>query len=114
MSYLQLEIDGIARGWKANQMTLVLLSQYTDNTNKETQDATAAYALFYAGLRANCYVKREEPDFTFEQACDWFDKLTNEQVLGIKKTFDESTDGLAKIEGGKKKLRTKKNIIKSV
>lgn len=88
MSYLQLEIGGKNRGLKFNQMTLVLLSQHTD---KDNADATAAYALFYAALRANCYVKREEPDFSFEHACDWFDKLSNDQVLQIKAAFDEVT-----------------------
>ncbi len=105
MSYLKIQIDGKDRGLKFNQMALVLLSQFTDKNNAE---ATAAYALFYAGLRANCYVKREEPDFTFEQACDWFDKLSNEDVLKIKAAFDESTNFSQDLPKEQKKSRVRK------
>lgn len=87
MSYLQIEIEGVKRGLKFNQMTLVIMSEYTDAKNEV---ASSPYALFYAALYANCYVKREEPDFDFEKACDWFDKLEKENIESLTKAFNES------------------------
>lgn len=105
MSYIQIEVDGVKRGLKFNQMALVVSAQFTD---EENQLGTAGYALFYAGLKANCYVKREELDLNFEQCCDLFDKLNNEQVQAITKAFQESIafqDKLPKEEIKKKKVK---------
>ena len=108
MSYIQLEIEGVKRGLKFNQMALIVFSQMTDTTSKETSLATAGYALFYAGLKANCYVKMEEADFTFEQACDWFDTLKDEQVAAITAAYQETqkfSEALPKVEDDKKKVK---------
>jgi hypothetical protein len=108
MSYLQLEIDGVKRGLKFNQMAMVILSQKTDKDNAE---ATAGYALFYAGLKANCFVKQIEADFTFEDSCNWFDKLTNEQVLKISEAFNSTQEYLKDLP--KEKPTDKKKVKKN-
>ncbi len=104
MSYIQLEIDGVNRGLKFNQMSQILLRQNTDINNV---DATAAYALFYAGLRANCYVKKVEPDFTYEETCDWFDLLSEEQISNIKEAYEECIAYIKELP-----LETKKKLVK--
>lgn len=85
MSYVQVEIEGKKYGLKYNQMALMLISEYTDEKNEA---ATAGYAVFYAGLKANAYVKREEMDLTFEQSCDLMEKLSDENVLKINEALN--------------------------
>ena len=87
MNYKQMEIGGKPRGMKFNQMTVVTMTQYLDFDNSA---ATYPYALVYAALYANCYVKREEVDFTFEQVCEWVDEMPMEQVLEIRDMFENT------------------------
>lgn len=87
MSYIQLELGGKTRGLKFNQMAVITMTNYMDFDNLA---ATYGYALVYAGLVANCYVKREEPDFTFEQVCDWVETLTPEQLLKVRDCFEST------------------------
>ena len=75
MSYLQIEIGGKSRGLKFNQLAIEIMSQYND-TNTNTG---FLYAMVYGGLRGNSYVKREEPDYTFENVCDWVDELKDKE-----------------------------------
>lgn len=71
MSYTSIELGGKTRGLKFNQLAIELLNQYND-----VQSTSAfVYAMIYAGLRGNTYVKREEPDYTFEDVCDWVDAI---------------------------------------
>ena len=117
MNYIQIDIGGKLRGWKANQMTLELWSK---KTSAESSNSTSTYAAVYAGLMANCYVKSEEPDFTFEDVCDWTDKLGVTELEKIKTAFEESESYIATLErmnavlkttnkeaGNKKKVRMK-------
>ena len=73
MSYLQLELGGKLRGLKFNQLAIEIISTHNDNS---TQSAFM-YAMIYGGLMGNSYVKREEPDYTFENVCDWVDVMEN-------------------------------------
>lgn len=70
MNYVQIEIGGRLRGLKFNQLSL---EEYTKHVRQGT--ASAIYATFFAGLMGNCYVKNEEPDFTFETVTDWVDEI---------------------------------------
>jgi len=88
MNYIQIEIGGKLRGWKVNQMTLELWSK---KTSGDAELSSSNYAAVFAGLVANCYVKGEEPDFTFENVCDWVDAIEGTETIEfIKKTFEES------------------------
>lgn len=57
MSYIQIEIGGKARGLKFNQYAMVTFYKHVD---LKDYDASSVYAMIYGGLKANCYVKREE------------------------------------------------------
>ena len=108
MSYIQLEIGGKQRGLKFNQMAVITMTNYLDFNNLA---ATYGYALVYAGLVANCYVKREEPDFTFEQVCDWVETLTPEKLVEIRDVF-ESTQTFKTLQENQKEAepQTKKKL----
>lgn len=77
MSYIQVNIGGKERGLKFNQLAIELMSQYNDSNTT----TGFIYAMVYAGLRGSTYVKREEPDYTFEQVCDWVDELENKEKV---------------------------------
>lgn len=103
MSYIQVEIGGKLRGLKFNQGAIMWMQDKVDPTNFE---ATTGYAIVWGGLRANCYVKGEEPDFTFEQVCDWVDALPLETNKLITECFQESEawrKRLASVEDSDKK-----------
>lgn len=107
MSYIKINLGGADRGLKYNQGALITFQNYVD---KDNVAATTPYALVWAGLKANAYVKREEVDFTFEQVCDWVDALNNETLLEVIKCFQETQafkDLLPVEEEVKKKLPRK-------
>ena len=113
MSYCKINIGGKERGLKFNQMALMIYVSKVDNDNLV---ATAGYALIYAGLRANAYVKGEEIDFTFEQVCDWVDELDAAAVQLVTDTFKETQaykNGVEKKEEETKKKLPPKNTKRS-
>lgn len=69
--------------------------------------ATYGYALVYAGLVANCYVKREEQDFTFEEVCDWMEELTQDDLIKVRECF-ESTQTYKNLMAGQDEPVAKK------
>lgn len=108
MSYIKINIGGSDRGLKFNQGALITFQNTVD---KENVNATTPYALIWAGLKANAYVKREEMEFTFEQVCDWVDEMNDETLLEVIKCFQETQafkDTLpVEDEEGKKKSHRK-------
>jgi len=107
MSYIQINIGGKLRGWKVNQLTLEEWSKRMGATN-----TSAVYSAVNAGLVANCYVKGIEPDFTFEDVCDWCDQLLAtpeglKTVELIKETFEKSDAYLLTV---KKLLELKESL----
>ena len=82
MSYLQIEIGGKQRGLKFNQLAIEIMSQYNDTGT----NTGFLYAMIYGGLRGNTYVKREEPDYTFENVCDWVDELKDKENVIVEVT----------------------------
>ena len=84
-NYIEVTIGGKARGLKFNNLSVEV---YAKKINFESVGATAIYATFYAGLCGNCYVKRVEEDFTFEEVCDWVDELHSKDAAMIKKVCD--------------------------
>lgn len=100
MNYIQIEIGGKLRGWKVNQMTIEIWSKLMNN---DAFGASTTYGAVYGGLIANCYVKQEEPDFTFENVCEWVDELqfndAGRKVLeSVKKVFEESQQYISVID----------------
>lgn len=101
MSYIKITTpDGKERGLKFNQMAILIMQEKTDPSQPI---ATGAYALIYAGLKADCYVKQIECDFTFEQVCDWVDVLPDTEMNKIQAAFQE-TDTYKKGLAYKKQL----------
>lgn len=94
MSYVNVK----GRGLKFNQMAVIILAQKSD---PENWAASAVYAMVWAGLKANAYVKGEELDLTFEEACDWADGLTEDELKSIN-------EALAEAEAYKKLLKEEK------
>ncbi len=109
MSYCKILIGGKERGLKFNQMATIIIAQKADIENYA---ATAGYAIVYAGLKANCYVKSEECDFTFEQVCDWVEDLSPETMLMIVETWQSTQSYKALYEKGTEKQEeiTKKKL----
>lgn len=103
--YKQMEIGGKPRGLKFNQMCVVVMTQHLDFNNSA---ATYPYALVYAALYANAYVKREEPDFDFEKVCEWVDELKMEQILEIRDAFEATQAFRNLIPSENKEEMTKK------
>jgi hypothetical protein len=87
MSFIQIELGGKLRGLKFNQLAIEIIGQH-NTTNTGTG---FIYAMFYGGLRGNSYVKSEEPDYNFEQVCDWIDEMEN-KTEAIEKVTKVMTD----------------------
>jgi len=115
MSYIQINIGGKERGLKFNQLAIEIIGTHNDS---ETT-SSFMYAMYYGGLRGNSYVKREDPDYTFEQVCEWVDNLhdkanVNEQVVKVmsetnlwKDLIKEGTEKLDEKKKAQKKSGTK-------
>lgn len=116
MSYIQIEIGGKLRGLKFNQGALIVMQEKSD---PETT-AFTGYALVYAGLKANAYVKgiefvdkdgEKETPITFEMVCDWVDELADGVLVSVMDAFKETQSFKKHIlkdepEDDKKKLTT--------
>jgi hypothetical protein len=117
MSYVQVEMGGKLRGLKFNKMAQLILESKVQPGNI----ISGVYALVYAGLKANCYAKDEVADFSFEDACDWADLLSDEDSLKIQLAFQETESYkkgaayIAEMEAAKKKekLKPSKSIKQS-
>lgn len=94
MSYVNVK----GRGLKFNQMAVIILAQKADPDNWA---ASSVYAMCWAGLKANAYVKGEELDLNFEQVCDWVDSLSDDELKSID-------DALTEAEAYKKLLKDEK------
>ena len=111
MSYTQIEIGGKLRGLKFNKMAQLILQDKVMAGNL----MSGVYALVYAGLVSNDYVKGVEPDYTFENVCDWTDNLSEDAMLKIQDAYqltEAYKAGQAYLADAKKKENHKplKNI----
>ncbi len=116
MSYIQIEIGGKLRGLKFNQMSDV---EYQIKVGKSTNPIAHTYALIWAGLIANCFIKSEEPDFTFEDVCEWCATVKDEDFLKVKDAYFSTKAFLKDIPDDVKKKalksvpkNTKRNALK--
>lgn len=111
MSYIQIEIGGKLRGLKFNVLAIKEFHKKVDYARFED---TANYALVYGGLVANCYVKGENEDFTYEEVCDWVDELSKEVMESIDKKFSESQAYKKLIPETEKETEVDKKKVKSI
>jgi len=109
MSYTQIEILGKTRGVKFNMYAIEVLGKHLNGDSA----AAFSYAAVYAGLCGNCYVKREEPDFSFEQVCDAVDELGTDALDAVGKALNESKAWQAAVEKGKELEEDKKKATQN-
>ncbi len=103
-NYIQIEMGGKPRGLKFNQGALIIFQSKIDKLNAV---ATTAYALVWAGLKANAFVKEEEFTETFEQVCEWVDEMNEETISKIIACFNKTQEfQKAVIPDSKKKIET--------
>lgn len=109
MSYVKVK----DRGLKFNQMAVIILAQKADPDNWA---ASSVYAMCWAGLKANAYVKGEELDLNFEEVCDWAENLTDEELKSINEALAEAEayKKLLKEEKPDKKKEPRKSTPKTV
>lgn len=88
MSYIQVEIGGKLRGLKFNQYAHIIIQEKLD---PEFPAASINTALFYGGLKGNCYAKNENPEFTFEDVCDWLEELPEDDILAVYNVYMNTT-----------------------
>lgn len=114
MNYLQIELGGEKRGLKFNMMTCEILQEQTgkdplaelgvikDGNFKNLKETV--FEIFYAALLSNCRSKKTEPDFTKEQAGEWFNDLHPLYLYKIIQAFNSpSTEQSANGEVGDSK-----------
>ncbi len=113
-NYLQINIGGKLRGWKINQMTIEIWSKQYD---KDAAGASSTYGVVFGGLKANCYAKQEDEDFTLEDVCNWVDdmQLTEEgraDLKAIKDAFESSQHYIAILQRLNNELDAVKKEVK--
>jgi len=111
MSYCRINIGGKERGLKFNQLAWLIFNEKIDRGHVLQ---TAAYALVYAGLKANCYVKSEEADFDFEKVCEWVESVSDEDLEKVNNAFQETqfyknSEAYKKEQEGSKKKSAMRN-----
>ncbi len=125
MSYIQIEIGGKLRGLKFNQGALIIMKELND---LDAEPAFTGYALVYAGLKANAYVKKVEfvdtieveedgkkikkqNPITFEMVCDWVDELPEAVLISAMDCFKETQMYKNTLEPEEVKEDDKKKLI---
>jgi hypothetical protein len=86
-NYVQIELGGELRGLKFNQGAHVEIQEKLQGIKNPV---FASYAVIYGGLIGNCFVKGIEPNFTFEEVCDWSDKIKIDDVNLIVSAYKAS------------------------
>jgi hypothetical protein len=83
--YIQVQILGRKRGVKFGMIAVQQITMEAQKLGKilgASLDFAMVPVIVYWGLYNNCYVKREEPDFTFEDVSDFVDEnLTDTKIF---------------------------------
>lgn len=91
--YIQLELGGKKRGVKFGNYALFEYSKLTNTGvvefNEQNPIKLCADILF-CGLKNNCFIKKEEEDFTYEDVMIWVDSMSMDQIAEITKVFEET------------------------
>ncbi len=112
--YVQMDILGRRRGLKFGMLAvhrITMDAQKLGATLGESIDYALVPVILYWGLFNNAYIKREDPDFAFEDVVEWVDEHINEpeQFTEVVKAFYESRAVTGKqAEGDEKKSSTSK------
>jgi hypothetical protein len=79
--YIQIDILGKTRGLKFGMIAVQQITQEAQKLGKylgSSVDFAMVAVIVYWGLYNNCHVKREDPDFTFEDVSDYVDEHITE------------------------------------
>ena len=84
--YIQADILGRTRGLKFGMLAVQQIGMEMQKLGKvfgdNSIDLAAVPVIIYWGLFNNCYIKKEDPDFTFEDVVDWVDSnITNPELF---------------------------------
>lgn len=84
--YMQAELLGKKRGIKFGTIALRQITLYSEKNGKalgESLDLAIIPIIVYWGLFNNCYIKQEDPDFTFEDVVEYVeDNMDKAEVFG--------------------------------
>ena len=76
--YIQADILGRTRGLKFGMLAVQQIGMEMQKLGKvfgdNSIDLAAVPIIIYWGLFNNCYIKKEDPDFTFEEVVDFVDE----------------------------------------
>lgn len=111
-NYISLALGGKERGIKFNMGALEHLEEisgkdpliYTVNTSVFKEMLTSVIEILFAGLLANCDLKKEQPDFTKADVSAWVADFDMQQCVQIINAFgtayktDSSEEGSAPAE----------------
>jgi hypothetical protein len=83
--YMQAEILGRKRGLKFGTIAIRQITLYSEKNGKtlgETLDLALIPIIVYWGLFNNCYIKQEDPDFTFEDVVEYVeDNISTPEIF---------------------------------
>lgn len=107
MSYIQIEIGGKLRGLKFDQGALI---EFKLKAKDSENPMFLAYSLVWAGLVSNAFRKGEDFEHSFEEVCDWADKLSEDNIQKILDAFQSTQSFLPVVKEptDKKKLVPKR------
>lgn len=71
-------------------------------------ESYGGYWLAHFGLEANCIIKGQDIDFTFEETVEWMESLTSEEILQIKSAYVETQEYIKGIPEKTKKKNQQK------
>ena len=71
-------------------------------------ESYGGYWLAHFGLEANCIIKGQDIDFTFEETVEWMESLTSEEILQIKSAYVETQEYIKGIQEKTKKKNQQK------
>jgi len=107
--YIKKEILGKERGLKFGLMAIENISIELERLKKiGTSDTAVLPIMIYWGLANNCFLKREEVDFSFEDVADWVDENIDDVELfeDVAKAFESAKvikKGMQIVEDEKKR-----------
>ena len=94
--YIQADILGRTRGLKFGMLAVQQIGMEMQKLGKvfgdNSIDLAAVPVIIYWGLFNNCYIKKEDPDFTFEDVVDFVDSniSTPQLFTPIIQAFNDS------------------------
>lgn len=127
MSYIQIEIGGRLRGVKFSQGTNILLQDRVLLMDEDERKAFGVPVIVWAGLKTNCVIKGErftktivpldnltdnekEVPVTFEDVCEWCEKLAPEITLDIVNLYSEVNPAKEDVPDNAEKKNQTENI----